>query len=89
MAKRERDRIRLTVPILHVTVSDDDQDGIWIANDRFTSVFGVGEDADEAVADYVANLFDQFDDLDRNERRLAAPLSNELAELRGRFVREP
>jgi len=79
----------MTVPILHVTVSDDDRDGVWVASDRFTSVFVVGEDTEEAVADYVANLFDQFEDLDRNEHRLAAPLVQELAELRGRFVREP
>ncbi len=79
----------MRVPILNVVVSDDDQDGIWVASDGFSSVFGVGDDTNEAVADYVANLFDQFDDLDRNEDRLAAPLLTELAELRGRFVREP
>ncbi len=82
-----RGDVRLLTPILKVLVSDDDGDGVWVVSDRFSTVFGAGEDSEEAVADYVENLFDQFDTLDRDEDMLGPALVEELAILRQRFGR--
>jgi len=80
--------IRLKSPMLHVLVSDEDRDGVFVASDTFSTVFGAGESAVEAINEYIEQLFHHFDALDREEDRLAPGLRKVLIALRERFVRE-
>jgi hypothetical protein len=65
-----------------VSVSDADHDGVWVASDNTTSVYGNGDTPDEAVNDYLACLTEQFDWMQRHESELAPTLARELEALR-------
>ncbi len=79
--------VRLSSPLLRLEVSDADGDGVLVVTDTFSSVYGAGEDLDLAIRDYLRNLFDHFEDLDRSEDRLGPGLKRELMALRRRLQR--
>lgn len=83
-----RHRVRPLVPVLHLEVSDADEDGVFVVSDTFSSVYGADEDADAAIRDYVDNLFNHFDALDRDKATLGAALRTELHALRRRLSRD-
>ncbi len=67
-------------------VSDYDQDGIYVASDRFSTTYGAGNTIPEAIRNYSLNLFDDYEDLVRDEDSLGVALKQELAALRQRIV---
>jgi|SRR5579884_901182 len=85
---RRRD-IRLTTPLLHLEVSDRDQDGVFVVSDTFSTAYGAGETPTSAVADYLESVFHHFDWLDRNESTLGRDLRCELLAMRRYLSREP
>jgi hypothetical protein len=89
IADEVRDGIRLNVGRLPIAVSDDDRDGVFVATDGISTVYGAGENPDAAIDDYLDNLFTHFAYLDVNRDRLGPRLATELAALSPYFVREP
>lgn len=74
-------------PLIQLTVSDEDRDGIYVVTDSFSTVFGSGDSVDSAIADYVNILFLTFDELDRDESILGPGYQRELRALRGHLAR--
>lgn len=79
--------IRVINPLIQLTVSDEDRDGIYVVTDSFSTVFGSGDTIDSAIADYVTILFLTFDELDRDESILGPGYQRELRALRGHLAR--
>lgn len=76
-------RLLMTPPIkLRVTVSDADNDGVFVASEDRTTVYGAGPTADAAVADYWHNVELDRSFLIENEATLGPALLEELASLR-------
>lgn len=79
--------IRVIGPLIQLTVSDEDRDGIYVVTDSFSTVFGSGATVDSAIADYVNSLFLTFDELDRDESILGPSYQRELRSLRSHLAR--
>jgi len=75
---------RLAHPVL-LRVSDLDRDGVFVASDDFSAVYGAGDTPVLAVQDYEANLFEHFEGLEEDEAILGPGLRRELFALR-RYV---
>lgn len=84
-----RNGIRLHSPLVRVEVGDADRDGVFIASDAFSTVYGAGDSVDAAIDDYLDALFDHFDALDRQADRLGLGPREELAVLRQHLYRTP
>ena len=84
----DRRGVRLLSPTLAVHVSDEDGDGVFVVSDAMSTVYGAGDTPAEAIDEYVDNLFEHFDWLDRHEAELGSGLKRELDTLRGHFIRE-
>lgn len=84
----ERYGVRLRAAFLPIAVSDDDEDGVFVATDSFSTVYGEGETPEEAVADYTEGLFHQFRYLEQHESMLHSDLRQELSAMRRYLVRD-
>jgi hypothetical protein len=80
-------KVRFLAPSLHLLVSDEDGDGIFVVSDEISSVYGEGETDAEAVQDYLENLVSQFLYLEEHESQLAPGLLAELTSLRHHMMR--
>lgn len=80
-----KDRVTFLVPSLTVRVSDADGDGLWVASDDFSAVYGDAESPDAAVADYAACLVDQYLWSELHAHELAPGADQELAAFRSRM----
>ena len=67
---------------MDIIVSDADGDGIYVASDTFSTVYGAGETPDAAIKDYADNLAEQRRDLEAHENELGPALRAELIALR-------
>ena len=85
--RREASGVHLRSPLLHLWVSDEDRDGVFVVTDQFSTVYGAGSNPDAAISDYLENLFLHFDDLDRGVDRLGPALRDELNILRRHLAR--
>lgn len=65
-----------------VLVSDADGDGVFVASDTRTTVYGAGATAEAALADYWSNVESDRSFLGENEATLGLALVDELAALR-------
>lgn len=73
---------RTNKAIISLHVSSEDDDGIYVATDTFSTVYGAGESTGQAIDDYVENLFEQLADLEHEEDHLGESLRSELAAIR-------
>lgn len=73
---------RLRNDTVSLRVSDSDGDGVFVATDTFSTVYGAGDDPDEAVANYRDNLCEYYAELEAEESLLAPGLRQELFALR-------
>lgn len=69
--------VRLRVPVLTLTVSDEDRDGIFVVTDSFSTVYGEGTTGEAAIEDYVVSLVELFQELEENFAVLAPGLKQE------------
>lgn len=79
------DRATFLVPALTVRVSDADDDGVWVASDDFSTVYGDAESPEAAVADYAACLVDQYLWSEQHADELPPGADEELAAFRSRM----
>mgnify|MGYP000194447999 CR=1 FL=1 len=78
---------QFTDTFVTLDVTDEDRDGIFVATDSFSTVFGEGSDPKSATADYLGSLFERYSDLERDEALLAPGLLRDLASLRQHLTR--
>jgi hypothetical protein len=83
----EQHPLRFRFPTLTLHVSDADEDGIYVATDTFSHVYGEGETGNEAVGDYLASVLDHLLDLEMNEGNLAPGLQRDLENMRRYIIR--
>ena len=65
-----------------VYVSDADADGIFVASDNMTTVYGAGTSPFAALKDYTDLFEEEFKYLEEHERQLGPSLQRELATMR-------
>ena len=83
----ESSPLRFKHPTLMLHVSDADQDGVFVATDTFSRVYGEGHDPEMAIGDYVESLLARFVDFEDHEDTLAPGLRRELASMRRYIAR--
>jgi hypothetical protein len=83
----EESPLRFRFPTVLLRVSDADQDGIFVATDTFSRVYGEGTEVHLAIGDYLNSLLARFQDLEAHEETLAPGLRKDLANLRRYLVR--
>lgn len=71
-----------TVPMCEIRVSDDDGDGVFVAADTVSTVYGAGPTPEAAVADYHDSFRSSLSALEENEGRLGPGVRAELATMR-------
>ena len=76
------DGLRIIRNPLRVTTSDEDEDGIWVTTDGFSTVYGSGESPQEASEDYVKSLGQHLIWLEENVNSLGPGLASELDSIR-------
>jgi hypothetical protein len=78
--------ISFTLPPL--TVSDEDNDGVWVASEEATTVWGYGSTIEAAIANYLYHLSAQWDELRRyaDEGSLGKGLQDELRQITAMMI---
>lgn len=84
---RQRNGTPIAAAALNVRISDEDQDGVYVVSDTFSSVYGAGTDRDEAISEYLVNLFEHLDWLERHHGPLGPALAEELTAIQQRLGR--
>jgi hypothetical protein len=79
--------LRFKTPSVALRVSDADGDGIFVATDSFSTVYGEGDDPTAAIEDYLRTLLERYLDLERDVAILAPGLQRDLATLRQHITR--
>lgn len=68
-------------PTLKLTVSDADDDGIFVASDNVSTVYGSGESVMDAVSDYLSAVRQEHRELTEDKSILGKSLKLEVTVL--------